>query len=361
MAAMEAADASGGDSRCSCPPPPADGSTPTIPCDGEDRARRLHPDGREDRHERRLAQQRQVHDVPHGDAARARGPNAIHDGENLNPGEDAAHALRRVAQDAAGVVQMRSTALVALLCSRDVTAADPLWRRRQTAAVTGGTAAAAARPRRPDHDADVGGVDRRRSDSGEVLAAGRRRVAAARVERRARQRRELRAHRARSRRRQRQRMPTTCCTGWCGTFRAPRAVAARRACRRGRSSPTASRQISVTGPYYRGPAAPASGPRASLRVRALRARHDARRARRRRVAGADARRGRRGDGRPRPRQGGVHRPLQAGRVDQFSDPVVSAFRRKVVCRERRVGLRSKGVFRLKAETTVRLMRYREST
>lgn len=32
MAAMEAADAAGGDSRCSCPAPPADGSTPAIPC-----------------------------------------------------------------------------------------------------------------------------------------------------------------------------------------------------------------------------------------------------------------------------------------------------------------------------------------
>jgi hypothetical protein len=32
MAAMEAADAGGGDSRCSCPPPPADGSKPPIPC-----------------------------------------------------------------------------------------------------------------------------------------------------------------------------------------------------------------------------------------------------------------------------------------------------------------------------------------
>jgi len=35
MAAMEAADASGGDSRCSCPPPPADGSAPKIPCDAK--------------------------------------------------------------------------------------------------------------------------------------------------------------------------------------------------------------------------------------------------------------------------------------------------------------------------------------
>ena len=34
MAAMEAADGSGGDSRCSCPPWPTDGSMPKIPCDG---------------------------------------------------------------------------------------------------------------------------------------------------------------------------------------------------------------------------------------------------------------------------------------------------------------------------------------
>src|ERR1043166_3573727 len=33
MAAMEAADGSGGDSRCTCPPWPADGSKPAIPCD----------------------------------------------------------------------------------------------------------------------------------------------------------------------------------------------------------------------------------------------------------------------------------------------------------------------------------------
>ena len=32
MAAMEAADGSGGDSRCTCPPWPTDGSTPAIPC-----------------------------------------------------------------------------------------------------------------------------------------------------------------------------------------------------------------------------------------------------------------------------------------------------------------------------------------
>jgi len=34
MAAMEAADAAGGDSRCSCPPLPDGGAAPAIPCDG---------------------------------------------------------------------------------------------------------------------------------------------------------------------------------------------------------------------------------------------------------------------------------------------------------------------------------------
>ena len=35
MAAMEAADGSGGDSRCTCPPWPTDGTAPKIPCDGK--------------------------------------------------------------------------------------------------------------------------------------------------------------------------------------------------------------------------------------------------------------------------------------------------------------------------------------
>ena len=35
MAAMEAADGSGGDSRCVCPPWPTDGVAPAIPCDGK--------------------------------------------------------------------------------------------------------------------------------------------------------------------------------------------------------------------------------------------------------------------------------------------------------------------------------------
>ncbi len=35
MAAMEAADGSGGDSRCTCPPWPTDGTKPAIPCDNK--------------------------------------------------------------------------------------------------------------------------------------------------------------------------------------------------------------------------------------------------------------------------------------------------------------------------------------
>ena len=71
-----------------------------------------------------------------------------------------------------------------------------------------------------------------------------------------------------------------------------------------------TRQISASGPYYRGPGAPAAWSGASLRVRAVRARRPARRARGRRLAAADA--GRRGgrDGRTRPRQGGLHRTVQ---------------------------------------------------
>jgi len=34
MAAMDAADGSGGDSRCTCPPWPSDGTAPAIACDG---------------------------------------------------------------------------------------------------------------------------------------------------------------------------------------------------------------------------------------------------------------------------------------------------------------------------------------
>ena len=59
----------------------------------------------------------------------------------------------------------------------------------------------------------------------------------------------------------------------------------------GNQLPDGSRQISASGPYYRGPGAPASGPRASLRLRDLRARREHRRAGGWPVAAADARRG----------------------------------------------------------------------
>jgi hypothetical protein len=84
MAAMEAADAGGGDSRCSCPAPPADGSTPAIPCENKTAqvayilmAEKTDTSG--DSHSNgnytmfiRVAQP-------------DKGANAIHEGENLNP------------------------------------------------------------------------------------------------------------------------------------------------------------------------------------------------------------------------------------------------------------------------------------
>ena len=85
MAAMEAADAAGGDSRCSCPAAPGAGAAAiAIPCDGKTAhvayilmAERGDPTG-----------------DSHGDgrysmfirvAQPDKGVNAIHDGENLNP------------------------------------------------------------------------------------------------------------------------------------------------------------------------------------------------------------------------------------------------------------------------------------
>jgi uncharacterized Ntn-hydrolase superfamily protein len=85
MAAMEAADASGGDSRCSCPPPPEDGSAAPIPCDGKTAhvayilmAERNDTNG--DSHNNgKYAMYLTVTQPASG------GPNAIHQGENLNP------------------------------------------------------------------------------------------------------------------------------------------------------------------------------------------------------------------------------------------------------------------------------------
>ena len=86
MAAMEAADGSGGDSRCTCPPWPADGLKPANPCDGrtshiayilmaepKDTSGASHNDGS-------YAMYLTV-SQPGGD----KGPQQIKPGENLNP------------------------------------------------------------------------------------------------------------------------------------------------------------------------------------------------------------------------------------------------------------------------------------
>ena len=84
MAAMEAADAGGGDSRCSCPPPAADGGAPAIPCDGKTAhvAYIL------------MAEKGDTNGDSHNNGTYSmfirvaqpdKGANAIHAGENLNP------------------------------------------------------------------------------------------------------------------------------------------------------------------------------------------------------------------------------------------------------------------------------------
>jgi len=85
MAAMEAADAGGGDSRCSCPPPPADDRAPAIPCT----AKTAHVayilmaeknDTNGDSHNNgKYSMYITVNQPDQG------GPNAIKAGENLNP------------------------------------------------------------------------------------------------------------------------------------------------------------------------------------------------------------------------------------------------------------------------------------
>lgn len=86
MAAMEAADGSGGDSRCVCPPWPNDGSKPAVPCDGRTShvAYIL------------MAEAKDTNGTSHNDGSyamyltvsqpgRDRGPGQITAGENLNP------------------------------------------------------------------------------------------------------------------------------------------------------------------------------------------------------------------------------------------------------------------------------------
>ena len=82
MAAMEAADAGGGDSRCGCPPP--DGSSPKIPCDNKTahvayilltEKTDTNGDSHNDGHYTMFIR---VAQPDHG-------PLSIHEGENLNP------------------------------------------------------------------------------------------------------------------------------------------------------------------------------------------------------------------------------------------------------------------------------------
>jgi hypothetical protein len=86
MAAMEAADGSGGDSRCTCPPWPADGTAPPIPCDG--RASHVafilmsdKTDKSGDMHNNGTYAMYITVSQPGAD----KGPNQIKPGENLNP------------------------------------------------------------------------------------------------------------------------------------------------------------------------------------------------------------------------------------------------------------------------------------
>jgi hypothetical protein len=86
MAAMEAADGSGGDSRCTCPPWPTEGSKPLIPCDEKtthvayilmaeksDTSGDSHNNGKYAMY------------ITVAQPAPDHGPNVIHAGENLNP------------------------------------------------------------------------------------------------------------------------------------------------------------------------------------------------------------------------------------------------------------------------------------
>jgi hypothetical protein len=85
MAAMEAADASGGDSRCTCPALPAGSPALAIPCDAKTAqvayilmADRNDTNG-ESHNDGKYAMYLTVTQPESG------GPNAIHEGENLNP------------------------------------------------------------------------------------------------------------------------------------------------------------------------------------------------------------------------------------------------------------------------------------
>ena len=85
MAALETADAYGGDSRCTCPPLPADGSKPVSPCEGKNShisyiLMANQNDSNGDSHNNgKYAMYLTVTQPDQG------GPNVIKPGENLNP------------------------------------------------------------------------------------------------------------------------------------------------------------------------------------------------------------------------------------------------------------------------------------
>src|SRR5204863_7953048 len=86
MAAMEAADGSGGDSRCTCPPWPADGLKPKIPCDGKTAhvAYILMAEKSDSNGDSHNNGQYAMY-ITVSQPAPDHGPNTIKPGENLNP------------------------------------------------------------------------------------------------------------------------------------------------------------------------------------------------------------------------------------------------------------------------------------
>ena len=86
MAAMEAADGSGGDSRCVCPPWPTDGSKPANPCDGRTShiAYILMSDPKDTNGDSHNNGKYAMY-ITVAQPGENRGPGAIKAGENLNP------------------------------------------------------------------------------------------------------------------------------------------------------------------------------------------------------------------------------------------------------------------------------------
>jgi hypothetical protein len=86
MAAMDAADAAGGDSRCTCPTAPAGGSQPAIPCDGKTShiAYILMAEATDTNGDSHNNGKYAMY-ITVAQPGEANGPGAIQPGENLNP------------------------------------------------------------------------------------------------------------------------------------------------------------------------------------------------------------------------------------------------------------------------------------